>query len=400
MDLGSIWTIFLFFFSILACRPITVLVHELGHAIPSLFFTKEKVTIYVGSHGDINKSLFFNIGRLQGVLSYDIFQAQMGLCTHSPTTSIKQTLWIILGGPLASLLFGFLLIGFVNFFEFPPLLNFIMYLLLVSSIFDFFTNMIPSKNPSYLFDGTPVYNDGNSFFKLLKESKYPPTYFKAINLFQNGKLKRAIHNLHKVLEEGVDDKLIYNHLVKIYFQDQQYEKTLNIFNEMLTKFKLDTEEYHILAKTYWELENYERVILACNKVLNQNITPHASYTNPQTILLRGKAYLKINKIDDALKDFNRAIIEENGFTHLGYSYRALVKIKATQYLEAKMDLDTALSISPNHPYVIFHLGIYFYKKQDFNKAMELFQRARNMDDNILDIEKYIASTLSYLSSEQ
>ena len=296
MDIGSISTIFLFFFSILASRPITVLVHELGHAIPSLLFTKDNVTIYVGSHGDINKSWFFKIDRLQGFLSYDIFQAQMGLCTHASTPSIQHTLWIILGGPLASLLFGFLLIGLVNFVEFPPLLNFVMYLLLVSSIFDFFTNMIPSKNPSYLFDGTPVYNDGNSFFKLLKESKYPNSYFKAMNLFQKGKLKRAIHNLHKVLEEGVEDKLVYNQLIKVYFQDQQYERTLNIFNTMLTKHRLNSEEYHILAETYWKLENYERVILACNKVLHQNITIHNSYSNPQTILLRGRAYLKLNKI--------------------------------------------------------------------------------------------------------
>ena len=400
MDIGSIWTIFLFFFSILACRPITVLVHELGHAIPSLLFTKKEVTIYVGSHGDINKSWFFRIGRLQAFLSFDIFQAQIGLCTHSRAQSINQNLLIILGGPLASLLFGFLLIALVNYFTFPPLLNFVMYLLLVSAIFDFFTNMIPDKNPSYLYGGTPVYNDGSSFFKLLKESKYPPTYFKAINLYENGKFKRAIHNLHLVLEEGIHDKIVYNQLIKTYFEDQQYEKTLNIYNSMLTKHQLNAEEYQILAETYWELENYEKVILACNKVLTQNFSPHASHNNPKTTLLRGRSFLKNNQINSAIHDFNQTIILGNGFAPLGYSFRGISKIKLNQLEEAKEDLDIALSLAPQNPYVIFHLGIYFYKKQDFNTALELFQRAQSLDENISDIEHYIASTLPYLGSRK
>ena len=144
MDLSSIWTIFLFFFSMLACRPITVLIHELGHAIPALFFTDKPVTIFVGSYGDPSKSLSFNLGRLNSFLSFDIFQSQIGLCYHSQAKTIQQTLMIVLGGPLASLFFGLLLIGLVSSFSFPPMLNFVFYLMLVSAIFDFFVNMIPT----------------------------------------------------------------------------------------------------------------------------------------------------------------------------------------------------------------------------------------------------------------
>ena len=384
----------------LACRPITVLIHELGHAIPALFFTDKPVTIFVGSYGDPSKSLSFNLGRLNSFLSFDIFQSQIGLCYHSQAKTIQQTLMIVLGGPLASLFFGLLLIGLVSSFSFPPMLNFVFYLMLVSAIFDFFVNMIPSKNPSYLFDGTAVYNDGNSFFRLLKESKYPENYFKAIELFSNGKNKRAIHNFHKVLENGYTDKIVFNRLIEAYAKDQQYERALNIYNTMLTKHKLNNEEYHQLALIYWELKNYERVKLACNKVLSKNIAVDSTNINPQTMLLRGKANLKLDRVHEALEDFNLAMTINSEFLTLAYSFRGLAKIKLNQFQEAKEDLDIATTLDPENPYVIFHLGIYFYKKQSFNRAMEFFQKAQSIDENILEIEHYIASTLPYLGSQK
>ncbi len=45
--------------------PITVLLHELGHAIPALILTRQKVSIYIGSYGDPDKSLHFRIGLLE-----------------------------------------------------------------------------------------------------------------------------------------------------------------------------------------------------------------------------------------------------------------------------------------------------------------------------------------------
>lgn len=400
MDISSLWTIFLFFFSILACRPITVLIHELGHAFFALLFTKKPVTIFVGSHGDSTKSFVFQLGRLQSFMSFDIFQSQIGLCTHAPAKNIRHTLLIILGGPLASLMFGIFLFYFVKNFQLTPMLEFVGYLLLVSSVFDFFTNMIPSRNPSYLYNGNAVYNDGNYFFKLLKTTKYPESFSKALDFFTQEKYKRAIHNLHLVLEAGHKDKLVYNKLIEACIADHQFERALNIYNTMLAHHKLDTNEYHILATVYWKLENYEKVVLACNKALNQNINSHPSYSNPATILLRGKAYMKLNQLDLAMYDFNQAIVQSSEFTYLGYSYRGLAKIKSNPFQEGKEDLDIAYQLNPTNPVVLFHLGIYFYKKQNFTRAMELFQQAQSFDETNLELDNYIASTLPYLGSQK
>ena len=89
---------------ILMTRSITTLIHELGHAIPSLFFTKEEVIICVGSYENLTKSQGIKLGRLKVFFTLNLFNWNSGLCLHKGVTSFFQKFLIILGGPLASLL--------------------------------------------------------------------------------------------------------------------------------------------------------------------------------------------------------------------------------------------------------------------------------------------------------
>jgi hypothetical protein len=68
---------------VLITRPVTVLLHELGHAIPAILLTRQKVTIYIGSHGDPKKSLKFKLGLLEGYFRYNPFDWNRGLCVPS-----------------------------------------------------------------------------------------------------------------------------------------------------------------------------------------------------------------------------------------------------------------------------------------------------------------------------
>lgn len=92
-------------------RLITTFFHELGHAIPALAFSSKQVTMYVGSYGNPDKSWTLSLGRLKMILSFNIWDLQLGLCTHSGKLSNTQSLIIIFGGPLLSLIFAAILIG-------------------------------------------------------------------------------------------------------------------------------------------------------------------------------------------------------------------------------------------------------------------------------------------------
>ena len=85
----------------LALRPITVLFHELGHAIPAVLLTGEKVKVYIGSYGDPGKSLNFSMGKLSFWIRYDPLTWRGGLCVPTAkTVSFNRQIVYIICGPL------------------------------------------------------------------------------------------------------------------------------------------------------------------------------------------------------------------------------------------------------------------------------------------------------------
>src|SRR5579859_2563186 len=88
---------------LLITRPFTVLFHELGHAIPAILLSKEKVTIYVGSYGDPAKSFRVNIGLLEVWFRYNPFKWRSGLTIPSAKgISLDKKIIYTLMGPVAS----------------------------------------------------------------------------------------------------------------------------------------------------------------------------------------------------------------------------------------------------------------------------------------------------------
>ena len=65
------WIIFVIFTKIA-----TTLIHELGHAIPSLLFTEQPVAIHVGSYGYEKNSFKMQLGRLTLYFKFDILRLE------------------------------------------------------------------------------------------------------------------------------------------------------------------------------------------------------------------------------------------------------------------------------------------------------------------------------------
>ncbi|MEL6925243.1 MAG: hypothetical protein AAFO94_14445, partial [Bacteroidota bacterium] len=121
-------------------RPITTTIHELGHALPALWSTDGPVTVYVGSYGNIENSTSFQLGRLQYIFKMNLFDWNIGMCRHDAKTSLRDELLIILGGPVASLIFGLLLWFFYSSFD-GELIRFVVAVFIVSTILDFVVNI-------------------------------------------------------------------------------------------------------------------------------------------------------------------------------------------------------------------------------------------------------------------
>ncbi|MES2762328.1 MAG: hypothetical protein V4677_08975 [Bacteroidota bacterium] len=150
-----------FALSLAVVRVLTTTIHEMGHALMGLVFLKGDFDVYVGSYGDPEKGQHFKIGRIRFHFIYAPFSIEKGVfrSAEQDTTHLRNFL-VTLGGPLASLISAMLYIGIIIFYPVPEVVMIGLYILIGSSVYDFWYNIKPSTTPIELHDRVIVYNDG------------------------------------------------------------------------------------------------------------------------------------------------------------------------------------------------------------------------------------------------
>lgn len=292
--LETILAIFGIILILLIVRPITTFVHELGHAIPALLFTKKEVIVYIGSYGDIDNSLVFELVRLKILFRYSITQWNMGLCTHHGYPSFYQTMLIILGGPVFSLLMGLLFYYLIK--AYPPNLfyTFAIAAILVSGFLDFMVNIIPQNNPIELDNGGLVMNDGSQFVHLLKTRNYPKSYWDGIHLLEREQVDEGIEKLKETIDTGFKDIMAYR-LIMDHLLDQP-EKAIAFNDRYFQQFKLQSPDYKNLGTIYTKINEPSFAIQCYTKAIELN------YKNQDALLGRAKCYIHMGLEAKALED--------------------------------------------------------------------------------------------------
>lgn len=153
-----------FFLFYLIGIPVSVLLHEVGHAIGVIIFSKEESYVYLGSENDLNKKNF-QIGRIH----FHINRAYFGFCVVNNRTPFSkfQSVMFLVGGPLVSLLVfvaSYLVKADVTHYEIKNFLNGIAY----CNLFIFICTSIPIRYPKWLKPYAGLPSDGYQIYTLLK----------------------------------------------------------------------------------------------------------------------------------------------------------------------------------------------------------------------------------------
>ena len=283
-------------------RSVTTLIHELGHAIPSLIFTSQEVNLYVGSYGNISHSKIIKFGRLTIFFRLRILELHLGLCSHYPTSSILKELMIVFGGPLFSLLLGLVCLAAIYDYPSNSFLTVTLGILMVSGIIDFFTNIIPDKNPLQLHDGRVSYNDGYQFMRLLRMFKYPKSYFIAMDYLAKEDINAGVEELEKTIEGGVRDIEIYKIVIHELIAAGQIQQALDFHERWGTLFKLDSYDYQIMGDLNLKIQKPLLALQDYSMAIEKN------YLNSAALFSRGKIYLELGYNEKAKEDLKKVVL--------------------------------------------------------------------------------------------
>lgn len=361
-----------FFILALVIRAFGVLLHELGHALPALKFTKQEVTVFIGTYGDKKKSYRLTVGKLTIWFRYNPIFWQKGVCFHKIPPATNQHIIITLGGPVISLLLAAPSCYLAFFFDSHGALKLITFFFMISASIDFLFNIIPRRTPITLHDGRTIYNDGRNLAYLIRYKKFEKKYTKAYAHFNKQEHETAARLFTSLMDDPIQHPNAYRMAIFSNIRIRQYEKALQQHQLLGKKFTLDANDYNNLGLIMGFLSRHEECRTAFEELLS---------LDPDHIIgLNNLGYMLVftGKYEEALPILDKAISLAPEVSH-AYANRGWCKIRAGLPEEGLPDIEKALSLNPNDAYIYRNLGIYHMHKGNKQQALENFEKARVID---------------------
>jgi tetratricopeptide (TPR) repeat protein len=370
---------------VLITRPFTVLLHELGHAIPAIIMTKQPVSIYVGSYGDPKNSLHFRVGLLGIWLKYNPFLWRLGQCVPSAKQiSTNKKIIYTLTGPLTSFVFALVACYFTFAYGFHGYVKLILVIFLGSAILDLFVNLIPRAEPVRLYNGSLSYNDGYQLKKLFYYKIFSKEYEQAVELYTQQKFGEAALAFKNLLKIGLKYEDVYRLAINSFFQVKNYTQVKVISERFIIQGNMNSDDFGILAISYSQIGEHDNALELYDKSLELNPNNIYSLSN------KGFTMNLLNKFEEAIPLFDKAIELDKAFAY-SYNNRGLSKIKIGKTEEGLEDINYSFKLDEYDSYGYRNLGIHHLDKGDYSKALDLFRKAKELDGNTHMIDDLISN---------
>ncbi|PZR22014.1 MAG: hypothetical protein DI539_06575 [Flavobacterium psychrophilum] len=369
----------LFYLTLFIGSPLIIFLHELGHSLIALLFTKKEVQMFIGSYGKTDQNYRIKIGSLYIYIEKNVSDWRKGMCAHSPHSKESLEILQIIAGPLLPFIVALLFLTTAVLYLSENMIVSSVFFLLFSS-FSMVYNLIPNKKATDLNNGELLYNDGQLLMNVLKHKKINAKYILAINIYNQQKYAEAIIMFDKFLKDGFDSQITYRFLISSQLQLRNYGEARKLVEESIAKHEQDSNDYINAGLGYSHLELEDEALSMYEKSLAINRSWHALNNIGYSLNLKAQYSEALTYFDEALS------LDSHAYT---YNNRGLAKIKLGDIEGGLKDLEQGHKLDPENSYYYKNMGIYHFDRCEYQKALEYFEKAKEMDPTTHHIDKEI-----------
>ena len=163
---------------------------------------------------------------------------------------------------------------------------------------------------------------------------------------------------------------------------EYFDMAIKYYNEAEKAGLKTVDLYFHRGAAYISVGNYNKATKDLTKAIE------SEPENAELYFYRGYAYTEMDKSEKAMADYSSAILHKPDYAEAYYN-RGAVKIDLGLLDQGGEDLEEALEIGgENLPDVGFNLAIIAYEKEDYEKAIELFENLLETDDAVQTVDAY------------
>lgn len=362
-----------------------VFLHEMGHGICAVLFTKKPVTLFLGSYGKTEKNFKTTIGLFTFYIEYNPLKWKGGLCySEKGNMNFYQSVIYLVAGSVFPILAGciFLILSKMYGNEYLYLFAIIF---LSCSVLELLVNLWPSKKRILLNKGGYTHRDGYQIFTLFKYRKLHKEYMLAINYYNAKQYDKAIPYLKYLLENGMDtEERIYTITISACLMHKDFDGAKQLIGTFSRQFNPSLTDLINFGYYYSQIEDHGKAMEYYHKSLMQKET-WMGYNN------YGYSLNVLERYPEAIEYFDKAIkmAPKHAFP---YNNRGLAKIKLGNSEDGLKDLEYSFSLDPENSYYYKSMGIYHFDRGEFEPALKMFETARQKDATTYKIDDHIKET--------
>jgi tetratricopeptide (TPR) repeat protein len=193
-----------------------------------------------------------------------------------------------------------------------------------------------------------------------------------------GKHEQAAPIYRKLISINPKDaKAYYNLLFRLYHKATQYDKAVEVCQEILSQFPDNANDRYNLGITYFRLENYAKALEAFRHALSLDPNFAPAYYNIGLVYFRQENYAEAIQ---AFKNF-AGLQPDNpdAYYNIGAAYLQLKK-----YEEALEPLQRTIELKPDYAIAHYNLAIAYFVLKDQFSANEEYKKLISLDPQLAE----------------